>query len=207
MTRWFPGVNARAAIYGQAGHKGDTLRQVAAPDRVERHTADTCRHCRAPLTAAMAKGVETRQVFDLAQKLIEVTEHQAAVYCCAGCRGETKADFPDGVISSAQYGERVRAAAVYLNVQQLVPEDRVAQAMNDLFGAQSLCSASVTNWVNDKAAGSEAVAAQIAALAAQAPVRCLDETGFRVAGKGQSPPDRESRGHNAASRRTPFGLA
>ena len=27
---------------GQAGHKGDTLKQVEAPDRIERHTASVC---------------------------------------------------------------------------------------------------------------------------------------------------------------------
>jgi transposase len=27
---------------GQAGHKGDTLKQVEAPDRIERHTAEVC---------------------------------------------------------------------------------------------------------------------------------------------------------------------
>ena len=27
---------------GQAGHKGDTLKQVEAPDRIERHTAEAC---------------------------------------------------------------------------------------------------------------------------------------------------------------------
>ncbi len=124
-------------------------------------------------------------MFDLPDRLIEVTEHQASVYCCAACGGETKAAFPAGVASPAQYGERVRAAAVYLNVHQLIPEDRVAEAMGDLFGALRLCSQSVADWVRGKAAALAPVAAQIAALAAQAPVRCLDETGFRVAGKGQ----------------------
>jgi transposase len=129
--------------------------------------------------------VERRQVFDLPERLIEVTEHQASVYCCAACGGETKAEFPAGVAAPAQYGERVRAAAVYLNVHQLVPEDRAAEAMGDLFGALRLCSQSVADWVRGRAAALAPVAAQIAALAAQAPVRCLDETGFRVAGKGQ----------------------
>jgi transposase len=170
---------------GQAGHKGDTLRQVAAPDRVIRHEAQACGHCRAGLTGAMERGVETRQVFDLPEKLIEVTEHQAAIYCCAGCGCETTAKFPAGVAASTQYGERVRAAAVYLNVQQLIPEDRVAQTMHDLFGAPLLCSASLTAWVNEKAAALAQVAAHIADLAAVAPVRHLDETGFRIAGRGQ----------------------
>ena len=89
------------------------------------------------------------------------------------------------MISSAQYGPRVRAAAVYLNVQQLIPEDRVAQAMADLFGAATLCSASVVAWGERRAEEFKAVAAQIATLVTQAPVRHLDETGFRVAGKGQ----------------------
>ena len=170
---------------GQAGHKGDTLKQVEAPDRIERHTAEVCRHCFAGLGASMQTGMEKRQVFDLAERLIEITEHQASVYCCAACGFETKAEFPAGVAAAAQYGARVRAAAIYLNVQQLIPENRVAQTMNDVFGASYLCAASLATWVEDKAAGLAGVAAHIGALAAQAPVRHLDETGFRVAGKGQ----------------------
>jgi transposase len=170
---------------GQVGHKGDTLRQVAEPDRVVRHEAQACRHCLAGLTASMERGVERRQVFDLPERMIEVIEHRASVYCCAACGGETKAEFPAGVASPAQYGERIRAAAVYLNVHQLIPEDRTSEAMADLFGALRLCPESVANWVRRKAAALAPVAAHIGALAAAAPVRCLDETGFRIAGKGQ----------------------
>jgi transposase len=170
---------------GQAGHAGDTLKQVAKPDVVERHEAQTCRHCLAGLTTAMITGVEKRQVFDLPEPRPEVTEHQAMIYRCAHCRGQTRATFPEGVISPAQYGPRVRAASVYLNVQQLIPEDRVAQAMADSFGATSLCPDSVVAWGRRKAEEFEALAARIAALVAQAAVRYLDETGFRVAGKGQ----------------------
>ena len=170
---------------GQVGHKGDTLKQVESPDRIERHTANVCGRCCASLTAAMQTRMEKRQVFDLPERLIEVTEHQASIYCCAACGFETKAEFPAGVAAAAQYGERIRAAAIYLNVQQLIPEDRVAQTMNDLFGAPLLCPASLTSWVEDKAAEVAEVAAHIGVLAAQAPVRHLDETGFRVAGKGQ----------------------
>lgn len=170
---------------GQAGHAGGTLKPVAKPDVIERHEAQACRHCFAGLTTAMIAGVEKRQMFDRPEPRLEVTEHQAMIYRCAHCRGRTTASFPEGVTSSAQYGPRVRAAAVYLNVQQLIPEDRVAQAMADLFGATTLCSDSVVAWGKRKAEDFGALAAQIAALVAQAPVRHLDETGFRVAGKGQ----------------------
>jgi len=170
---------------GQVGHKGDTLKRVETPDRIERHTASVCRCCLGVLTGAMQTGVETRQVFDLPERLIEVTEHQASIYRCASCGGETKADFPAGVAAPAQYGGRIRAAAVYLNVQQLIPEDRVAQTMSDLFGAPLLCPASLTAWVSDKAEALAPVTARIADLAAVALVRHLDETGFRIGGKTQ----------------------
>jgi hypothetical protein len=56
----------------------------------------------------MQTGVEKRQVFDLPERLIEVTEHEASIYCCAACGFETKAEFPAGVAAPAQYGERIR---------------------------------------------------------------------------------------------------
>ena len=116
---------------GQKGHRGDTLRQVANPDRIVEHAATLCRHCCAGLDAGSAVGAEKRQVFDLPERMIEVTEHRAAIHCCPNCRGETRAAFPEGVVSPTQYGERIKAAAIYLNVQQLIPEDRAAQALND----------------------------------------------------------------------------
>jgi transposase len=170
---------------GQVGHRGGTLKQVATPDRIEPHEADRCRHCQAGLTPAMITGVAKRQVFDLPEPRLEVTEHQASIYCCAECGGRTTADFPEGVNSPARYGPRVEAVAVYLNVQQLIPEDRVAQAMQDLFGAGRLCPASIVAWGKKKAVEWEGVTAHIAALVAKAPVRNLDETGFRVGGKLQ----------------------
>jgi transposase len=170
---------------GQSGHKGGTLRQVAKPDMIEQYKANTCAHCLAGLTAAMVTGVEKRQVFDLPEPRLEVTQHQAQIYRCQHCHGTTKATFPEGVTSSVQYGPRVKAAAVYLNVQQLIPEDRVAEAMNDLFGAALLCPASVVAWGAKKAEALETFEEHIAALVAQAPVRHLDETGFRIGGKTQ----------------------
>src|ERR1700744_5173058 len=70
---------------GQVGHKGGTLKQVAKPDRIEPHEADRCRHCRAGLTPAMITDVAKRQVFDLPEPRLEVTEHRASIYCCAEC--------------------------------------------------------------------------------------------------------------------------
>lgn len=170
---------------GQVGHKGDTLRRVDKPDIVKRHTATCCAHCRAKLTETMATGVEKRQVFDIPEPRLEVTEHQAQIYTCTRCHNTTRAAFPEEVNSPVQYGARVKAAAIYLNAQQLIPEDRGAEVMGDLFGAGLLCPASVVAWGMAKAEDLKPFVDHIAALVDRAPVRHLDETGFRVGGKTQ----------------------
>ena len=170
---------------GQKGHKGGTLRQVADPDCVVRHEACACGHCGWPLDPKSAKEIEKRQVFDLPERPLLVTEHQASIYRCEQCRGVTKAAFPDGVVSPTQYGERIKAAAVYLNIQQLIPEDRTAQALSDLFGAPLICPASIVAWVGKKARRLRQVYEPIGERVAEAKVRHLDETGYRIAGKLQ----------------------
>ena len=170
---------------GQEGHAGDTLRQVAQPDFVVPHEACVCRHCRLPLDPKAPIAIEKRQVFDLPERLLLVTEHQASTYRCANCRGVTKAAFPEGVVSPAQYGERFKAAAVYMNVQQLIPEDRTAQTMSDVFGAPRVCSASVVAWVGEKAEELTPVYERIGERVAGEKVRHLDETGYRIGGKLQ----------------------
>ncbi len=176
------GVSGRTSG-GQPGHRGDTLRPVAKPDKIERHEATRCGHCQAGLTAAMATRVETRQVFEMPEPRLEVTEHRASIYTCACCRGVTRAAFPDDVTAHVQYGPRIRAAAIYLGAQHLIPEDRVGEIMHDLFGAASLCPASIAAWSAHKAEDLAPVVAQIAAWIAGAAVRHLDETGFRIGGR------------------------
>jgi transposase len=105
---------------GQPGHQDDTLRPVANPDKIERYQATQCGHCQAALTAAMSTRVEKRQVFEMPEPRLEVTEHRAQIYTCACCRGVTRAAFPAEVSAHVQYGPRIRAAVIYLNSQHLV---------------------------------------------------------------------------------------
>lgn len=122
-------------------------------------------------------------MFDLPEPRLEVTEHRATVYRCHHCRGDTTAAFPKAVTAHVQYGPCLRATAVYLNVQQLIPKDRVCEAVADLLAAPSLCAASVAAWTGRTAEPRAAVVAHIAASVVLARVRHLDETGFRVGGK------------------------
>ena len=170
---------------GQKGHKGNTLRQSETPDKIEHHKVCACEHCHTKLDTSNVINVEKRQVFDMPEPKLGVTEHWVDISKCSKCGKITKATFPEGVNAPAQYGPRIKATAVYFNVQQLVPEDRSAAIMGDLFAAPTLCPASITAWVDKKANDFEPVVETIKQQLKRDPVRHLDETGFRIGGKTQ----------------------
>jgi transposase len=165
---------------GQKGHPGATLQQVKNPDVTFNYFPPRCDGCGAELDPSSASGYAARQVFDLpAPRPLEVTEHRAHA-CRCGCGTVTKAEFPKGVGAPVQYGERIRGHAIYLNGGQLVPEDRVAQAMNDLFGV-SISAATVADIGARKAdALTGFMETSVLAEALAAPLKHMDETGLRV---------------------------
>ena len=68
---------------GQPGHPGQTLRMVAKPDRTVRHRVERCSGCGRSLAQQVPDRVECRQVFDLPEPKLLVTEHQGEVKTCA----------------------------------------------------------------------------------------------------------------------------
>ncbi len=89
--------------------------------------------CGSFLSANDIAGSERRQVHDLPPQKVEVTEHQVQTKVCGRCGMKNKAQFPSGCNAPAQYGAGVRGVAAYLMGYQLLPCDRCAEAMNDLF--------------------------------------------------------------------------
>ena len=169
-------------VGGQVGHRGATLRRVAAPDRVITHAPQSCRRCAAALSAGAVTAVERRQVFELPPVRLEVTEHRAETRRCAACGERTKAEFPREVRSPVQYGEGVRATATYLHKYQLLPFARTAEAMRDLFGCS--LSPGTLHTTRGRLAGKLVGAeARIKAALRHADVIGADETGLRVAGQ------------------------
>ena len=170
---------------GQKGHKGETLRQVADPNVTIDHHPETCGTCGLALTAAMATRCSARQVFDLPepQPLI-VTEHRAYRCRCGRCGGETRAPFPEEVMAPVQYGPRLLAVVVYLLHYQLLPEDRLAEAMADLFGVR-LVAATLARMSRSCAERFSGFAEAVGERVKAAPVKHLDETGFRTGGRTQ----------------------
>ena len=169
-------------VGGQAGHKGATLRQVEFPDRLRVHAPRRCRQCQSPLADSAVVGYSRRQVFDLPQAALEVTEHWAQVRRCGACGARTKGRFPRGVNAPAQYGERVRAVATYLHKYQLLPFARTGEAMRDLFGC-AISPGTVHTTRHRCAEKLVGVEERIKQGIKAAEVIGADETGLRVAGQ------------------------
>ncbi len=170
---------------GQKGHKGETLRQAADPDEIVDHFPSICSGCGAPLTQRMARDHTARQVHDLPEPSpLVVTEHRAHICGCAGCGAQTSASFPDGVNAPVQYGARIAACAIYLLHQQMLPQKRLVALMSDLFGIR-IAAATLEGMSRACAARLKGFAETVRDLVAGAPVKHMDETGFRIGGKTQ----------------------
>jgi transposase len=170
---------------GQMGHKGETLRQVTDPDVVVDHYPPACSTCGVGLDPETSVGHSVRQVFDLPEpQPLVVTEHRAHDCQCTACGAKTRAPFPDGVNAPVQYGARITAFVIYLLHYQLLPENRLAALMADLFGVK-VAAATIARMSRTCAERLRGFAATVRDLVAGAQVKHMDETGFRIGGKTQ----------------------
>lgn len=170
---------------GQMGHKGETLRQVTDPDVVVDHYPPACSTCGVGFDPETSVGHSVRQVFDLPEpQPLVVTEHRAHDCQCTACGAKTRAPFPDGVNAPVQYGARITAFVIYLLHYQLLPENRLAALMADLFGVK-VAAATIARMSRTCTERLRDFAATVRDLVAGAQVKHLDETGFRIGGKTQ----------------------
>jgi transposase len=168
---------------GQLGHRGETLHLVATPDAVVEPRPAVCAGCQASLEqGARVVGRERRQVYELPPMRLQVCEHQALRVRCPRCAHVSVGAFPAEAPSRAQYGPQLRALAVYLVEQQLIPYARVRELFAEVLGAR-VGVGTLARWVQQGAEALRPVEAAIKAALVRAPVLHSDETGVRRAGK------------------------
>jgi len=118
----------------QQGHVGKGLAQIGNPDLIVIHAPTNCHGCGSNLGQVDGTCAEKRQVFDIPQPQIEVTEHQALEKRCPCCGELNRGVFPENSRGPVQYGARVQALMVYFANQHFIPVDRVCQIFEDVFG-------------------------------------------------------------------------
>ena len=169
---------------GQKGHAGKTLSRVTAPDHVITHALSVCSECFKDLSGIPCLETESRQVFDIPAPKLEVTEHRIEIKICPCCQEKTKAQFPDFVSAPVQYGSNIQAWSVYLQHRQFIPEARLQETFEDLVGVH-ISTATLSSFSVSLYESLEKFEASVLDHVAQAPVKHLDETGFRIGGQTQ----------------------
>lgn len=163
---------------GQKAHIGTTLTQVMEPDEIEVIKID-----RSTLPKDLYRdiGFEARQVFEI-DVLRVVTEYRAQRL--ENDQGQRfVAPFPAGVTKAVQYGNRLKAHAVYLSQYQLLPYKRIQEYFADQLQI-SLSEGSLYNF-NQKAYEQLADFERITQNhLAQAVCAHADETGININGTG-----------------------
>ncbi len=119
--------NSKRKPGAQKGHKGVTLSQVPDPDDVTDLTID--RRALPKGSTYQQVGYEVRQVIDIDIRRL-VMEYRAEVL--EDEQGNRfVAEFPSRVKRPVQYGNSIKANAVYLSQFQLIPYDRVRDHFAD----------------------------------------------------------------------------
>ncbi len=161
----------------QAGHPGKTLEKTSCPDIIEVLSID---RRTLPVGNYHQAGFETRQVFDIDISRV-VTEYQAQIL--EDEQGNRfVAAFPKEVTKAVQYGNQIKAHAVYLSQYQLLPYKRIQNYFADQLQIP-LSEGSIYNF-NVQAFARLAAFEQISKdKLAQARIAHADETGININGK------------------------
>lgn len=167
---------------GQQGHTGHSLQMVETPDVILVHHAPYCPCCRKVFSSSQVEEYvrEKRQVFDLPEPKLLITEHQLGIISC--CGKKHVGVFPPGVTAPASYGVRIAAMSSLLNTDFRLPLKKISQLFEDLYGCsynESTCSSAHEKLYQGLWPVEQNIKEQI--LESQAVH--FDETGMRVAGQ------------------------
>ncbi len=168
---------------GQPEHPGMHLRVVDRPDHIVVIHPAVCGLCQEPLTQGEGVRMERRQVIDVPPVRPVVTEYQGHTIRCPACQALTTGTFPPDVRAPVQYGPRVRAIAVYLTQQQLLPYGRAREVITGLLGCP-LTEGTLAALVQAGAERLKPVENAIALALRTGSLLHNDETGLSVQGEG-----------------------
>lgn len=169
---------------GQKGHKGFTLNKVDNPDYIVDLTLNTCPHCNTNLHDSEIDDIKTRQVFDIPEIKILVTEYRSQVKTCPHCKEKSMAQFPNNITSPTQYGTNIKALITNLNIYHALPYNKIQELLKDIFDL-NLSQGTIANTLKKAFVSLEKVEEFFKSELRKAKIAHADETGTKVNGNTQ----------------------
>lgn len=117
---------------GQKGHKGDTLKMVSEADHIQALRPDRCA-CGKRLLRQEMEVHSVRQVFDLPEPKLEVTEYQQMSCSCPDCGSLNLGAFPASVKAPVQYGNGIKSLVNLLSIKCHLSHQNIRELFVDLF--------------------------------------------------------------------------
>jgi transposase len=148
---------------------------------VELHLPSQCSCCGRMFGADdVFEVIQGRQVFDLPDPKLEVTEHQIGQISCCGISHD--GEYPAAVTASVQYGAGVRALIAKLSVDCRMPMEQISCLFGDIYG-HPLNTATIEDVLKRAYELSAPVEEKIRSALLRTETVHFDETGIRAAGK------------------------
>ena len=119
-------------VGGQKGRKGKTLTMIETPDVIEKHVPEYCTCCGNNISEIPAQFVGKRQVFDIPEIKVKVTEHQILKKACS-CGHETESNYPTQANAPVSYGNNIESLIGYFHTRQYLPFKRMHEVFKDVF--------------------------------------------------------------------------
>jgi len=167
---------------GQSGHKGNTLKRTENPDVIIEHRLEFCPETGRALSDAAIVGSIRRQVFDIPEPKLVVTEHVYFQYAIPGSKQCVHAPFLEETSAPVQYGSRFGSLLLYLRDYQLIPMARIAEFCLDLYG-QRISEDTINRFRDPCYENLESFEEFMKARLLESPVLHADETGIKVGSK------------------------
>ena len=106
-----------------------------------------CSCCNKSLKNIDSLKFEKRQLFDLPDVKMQVTEYQAHTIECNKCHAINKAEFPANINATTQYGDNLKSLVSYLNAYQMLPYERISETIQDLT-SHKISTGTIYNFLN-----------------------------------------------------------
>ena len=126
-----------------------------------------------------SSGLERRQILEITEPKVWITEYQVESKDCTRCGYMTSACFSEGITYMTQYGQRAKSLIVYINQYQFVLFERASEFFNAVYG-QKVSPAMIVHAI--EVLGCRLGQLNIEVKETRSKAHC-DETGMSITGK------------------------